>query len=307
MKTKHFFLAVALTLAGFAVSPPPARAVVGYVNAPLTNGYNFLANPLNVPPDNLISNVLSSVPLGTIALSWNVTNQVFEPVGVFDRLIEGQPGVWLTLDYSDYSAAHFPPGLGFVLYVPQQWTNTFVGEVMQGALTTPVPGNNKLALLASKIPVPGELSSVLLFPSIDGGDAFTFVVASQAYSVASTYYADSSCWYDPGGGVSTNGPNINVAQCFFTRHPGPDTNWVRNFTVQKAADTQAGASPEIGSLVIRDGAVTLKVLNPLGTQYNVQFSQDRMNWTTLATNQSGKVWTGPVPDGPQGYFQLVDP
>jgi hypothetical protein len=310
MKTKYSFLATGLALAGILTPLQSARAFIGYVNVTITNGYNFLANPLDVPPDNLITNVLPSAPLGSIAFLWDVPNQMFVAVGVFDEWNEGEPGVWFTPDYSDYCRTPLPPGLGFVLYSPTALTNTFVGEVLQGWQTNFVAGNNRLSLLGSKIPQTGMLTGELGFPGIAGADAQLFIVGSQAYSEACTYFPGCG-WYDPGGVATTNGPVLEVARSFFVRNPGPDDYWIRDFNVLKApaqaAGGAAGPTPEISSLTIRAGTVTLKILNPADARYNVQFSTDRRNWSTVATNQCGTLWTGPVPGSPQGYFQLVNP
>src|SRR5688572_22876101 len=52
--------------------------VVGYVNVVLTNGYAFVANPLNATYGNSIANVIPSPPDGTRVWLWNVTNQAFD-------------------------------------------------------------------------------------------------------------------------------------------------------------------------------------------------------------------------------------
>jgi hypothetical protein len=300
MKTQYSFLAAGLALAGLFTPLQPTRtAAVGYVNVPLTNGYNFLVNPLD-DGTNRIASLLPSPPVNSAVFLWDVANQVFRLVDIFDEY---------DLAWTN-AALNLPPGLAFVLYAPQAWTNTFVGEVLQGSLTNFVPGANKLSLLGSKVPQTGTLTGDLAFPDIAGADAQTFITASQTYSNACTYFPGSG-WYDPGGVATTNGPVIEVARSFFVRNPGPDAYWIRDFNVLKApaqaAGGAAGPAPEISSLTIRAGTVTLKILNPADARYNVQFSTDRWNWSTVATNQCGTLWTGPVPGSPQGYFQLVNP
>ena len=52
-------------------------------------------------------------------------------------------------------------------------------------------------------------------------------------------------------------------------------------------------------------ATTLNVFNPAGASYGVQFSTDGVTWSTLATNQTGRVWKGIRPSSPQGYYRLL--
>ncbi len=301
MKNHRLFLAATLAFAGLVAPLQPARAaVVGYFNAELVSRYNFLANPLNCPSNNLITAVLPTAPAGSVVFLWDVTNQVFVTATTYDI----DQGGWFPSEN-----IHLPPGLGFVLYVPERWTNTFVGEVLQGTLTTFVAGTNKLSLLGSKVARTGALSGVLGFPAIPGAEAQTFTAASQIYSNACTYFPGYG-WYDPGGGITAEGPSLNVAECFFVRNPGPDTDWTVTFSVSLAApvvpDGKRGLAPDISSLGIRDGTVTLNILNPTGAKYDVQFSADRLSWTTVATGQSGTVWKGPAPTCPQGFFQLTN-
>src|SRR2546422_4750529 len=95
MKTKHhrmrarwLSLAIGLALAGLAGFGQQARAAVGYVNVTVTNGYNFLANPLNYygnnnPSGNSITNVIHQAPDGSKVYLWDVTNQVFTAPSIY--------------------------------------------------------------------------------------------------------------------------------------------------------------------------------------------------------------------------------
>jgi hypothetical protein len=181
-------------------------------------------------------------------------------------------------------------------------------------LTNFVPGANKLSLLASQLLLAGALSGAnsLQFPGIDGEDVYTFSAASQSYSDAFTHFVGYG-WFDPKGAVNTNGPTIAIAQSFFVRHPGPDTNWVVNVfqpapppsSSPKAANGLA--TPVINHLATRGGAVTLQISSPGGGAYNVQFSADGVTWRAVATNQTGATWTGPYLGDTQGYYRLANP
>ena len=254
----------------------------------------------------MITNVIPSAPVSTRIYLWNVTNQVFQQVGLFSDSINN----WTTPDEAAPCQVQLPPGLGFVLWVPSPYTDTLVGSVPQGSMTNFVAGTNKLSLLASKPPLSGTLTGDLGFPGIDGADAQTFSSASQSYSDACTRLPGYG-WYDPAGLATTAGPVIGVAQPFFVRNPGPDTNWFQILNLlslqKKSALATSAAAAEIRSLAVSVGTVTLNLSNPTGARFNVQFSPDGRSWTTVATQQSGTVWTGLLPGGVQGYFQLVNP
>jgi hypothetical protein len=69
----------------------------------------------------------------------------------------------------------------------------------------------------------------------------------------------------------------------------------------------SGPKTSIQSIHAAEGKVMLSILNPGGITFNVQFSADRSFWTTLAANQTGTTWTGPVPSRPQGFYRLTNP
>lgn len=279
-----------------------ATAVVGYVNLTATNGYTLAVNPLDTGSYNIL-NVIPSAPDGTRVWLWNPTNQLFDPPSTF---ISANANWTLNLS--------LPPGRGFVVHSPSTFFITFVGEVLQGSLTNFLAGTNKLTLVGSKVPVGGNLTQHLLFPGSDGDVVSVYPPVNQRYLDGYTYLSGYG-WLDPQGVVGTNGPSINVANSFFIRHRGPDTNWVRNFTVQAFAPglnlTGSGGSggappPDILGLTIQNGMATLRV-SATDRPYNVQFSPDGSAWTTVAANQIGGSWTGPCPTTDAGYFQLVSP
>jgi hypothetical protein len=293
-------MAVGLVLAGLLAARQQASGgVVGYVNVPLTNGYNFIANPLDDGRNNTLTNVLFGLPTGSRAYFWDMTNQVFLPRAT--RLGSG----W-NRNY-DMSV-----GRGVIVYVPTRYTNTFVGNLLPGYLTNVVAGNNQLSLLGCMLPVGGPLSVVTNgpgFPRIDGATAHFFRTASQSFSEGYTCYTNYG-WFDPKGIESTNGPNLGVGESFFIQNPGPPTNWVRIYTNEMVVGKQAMRASaisllEVQQLFVQGGSVTLKISNPGGAAYEVQFSTDGAAWTTVAANQSGTTWTGPLPDPVRGCFQVI--
>ena len=76
-------LPAGVVVCGLIATVQSAFAIVGYVNVVMTNGYNFVASPLNYET-NSINNVIPSAPNGTRVWLWSVTNQVFDPPATFD-------------------------------------------------------------------------------------------------------------------------------------------------------------------------------------------------------------------------------
>jgi hypothetical protein len=307
LNRKSLLLASGLAIAALAGSRQQGQGnVVGYANVPLANGYNFLVNPFNAATNSL-NYVLSTAPDGARVYLWDLSNQAFTPPSTFSAATSK----W-DINYT------IPPGTGFVMQVTQSWTNTFIGDVLEGSLTNFVAGTNKYSLLGSKVPFSGALgdTNTLAFRGTDGDNVYTFSTASQSYSDAFTYFRGFG-WFDPGQGVNTNGPVINIGQSFFVQNPGRDTNWVKQFTVphftvpsssllsKSRTTSSTSASPDIRSLATDGKDITLQILNPSGAPYDVQFSADGFSWKTVAAKQTGASWTGPCPGGPQGYYQVT--
>jgi hypothetical protein len=114
MKIKSVLVVVRLAIVVLVAGPQQGYCpVVGYFNVAVTNGYNLIANPLDQPPDNSITNVISSPPDGTKVYLWDVPTQVFQPPSTYSN---GNWDVNLEL----------PPGRGFVLYANIGSTITFL-------------------------------------------------------------------------------------------------------------------------------------------------------------------------------------
>ena len=202
-------------------------------------------------------------------------------------------------------------GRGVVLYVPTRYTNTFVGYVLQGVMTNFVAGSNQFSLLGCMVPVGGPLSVNTNgpgFPRLDGATVHFFRSFSQSFSDGYTCFTNYG-WLDPKGVETTNGPNLNVAESFVVQNPGPPTNWIRIFTndiIYGPAMVGSGGAPlPVQSLSIQGGSATLEIWNPDNVSFDVRFSIDGATWTTVAANESGKRWSGPLPDPGRGRFQVV--
>jgi len=297
MKPTHplqgILLAIALNTIGLAAhsqSNVYSINIVGYVNQIYdANRYYLAANPLHTTND-LMQEVIPFPPEGARVWLWDVSNQAFNPPSVFSA---SNPGWSANL--------YLPVGRGFMLHSPIKFTNTYVGVVVMRSSNS-VAGAYKLSLLGSSFPASGGLSSGLQFPASEGDTVSEYDAQAQQYEAARIYYSGYG-WY-------SDEPVINVAQGFFVRHPGLTTNWLQNFTIPRPADPSPPPAPEpapeIESFTVRNGVVTLKI-NKATKLYNVQFSTDRVNWTNIAVNQTAKTWKGPLPPGPAGFFQVVQP
>jgi hypothetical protein len=306
MKAKSIVLTLVLAAICLVASRQEASAVAGVYYVNMTNGYDFVANQLNATDNtgstnNSLTNVVINPPEGTRAWRWDVTNQVFSLPATFHT-----NGGWNT----NFDC---PPGKGFVIFANSQWSNTFVGQVPNGSLTNFVAGGNFFSLLASKIPVPGKLSADLGFPGTDGDDVYLFRAIPQSYTDAFTYFTNYG-WFDPKGIEGIGGPGVQLGESFFVQNPGAGTNWVVQFEPFFAAPPKTKAlvatatnAPIIRRISVRAGKTALDILNSGGGLYNVQFSSDARSWSTVASNQTSTIWTGPYPGGRRGYYQVVRP
>lgn len=210
-----------LTTAVFGVASLGALAqvysvnAVGYINITVPkSGYALVANQLNVGTGasaNKISDVLPSVPEDTIVYVYSQATG-FVP-DQFSFGAWGDPNLALT------------PGKGFFVLnnvVPAaDITLTFVGEVPQGALSTPLAAG--LNLVASQVPQAGKLTTDLGFPAADLDTVFQWDKATQGYKPAASF--GFGAW-DPAE------PTLGVGEAFFVdKAPGTAGNWTRTFSV----------------------------------------------------------------------------
>jgi len=97
-------------------------------------------------------------------------------------------------------------------------TITFVGEVPQGTLTTPLSGG--FQLVASQVPQSGALSTDLGMPASTGEAVFRFV--NGAYQPFNRGF---------GSNWSPSEPIVGVGEGFFLKKNANPAAWVRTFSV----------------------------------------------------------------------------
>jgi hypothetical protein len=206
MRTKTLLLTAAFCAAGVASAMAQVYSVnaVGYVNTTVPPGYNLIANPLDAG-NNSISNVLAGVPEGTIVYTYTAAG-----------------GFTLnTLDFGEWTNPNetLEPGKGFFLRNTgtANFTVTFVGEVKQGTLTTPlVVGYN---LVASQVPQAGGIQTDLGLVPAEGDQVYVYANPT-GYTI---YTFDFGAW-DP------SQPNLAVGQGVFVRKQAAGS-WTRTFSV----------------------------------------------------------------------------
>jgi hypothetical protein len=232
MRTKTLLCAAALAagvVTTMAQSNVYSLNVVGYVNVPTKGGGNFnlIANPLNNGNNNISNLFAGFAQDGDSVFRWNPT-------------IQDLDGVIYT--YSSFSSSWSPapfslrPGEGvFYLNSGVDKTNTFVGEVIQGSYTNPVPfgavavlGGGNFNIYGSSIPLGGSFTNAIVgITPRDGDSVFFWNTTTQdldgtipTYSSFSQTWTPSTTVLNPGLGLLYLGSGPNQAQ------------WVRNFTVQ---------------------------------------------------------------------------
>jgi hypothetical protein len=202
MRTRTLLLAAAALAAGLATSSAQvySQNVVGYMNVASPSGFSIIANQLN-STNNTVGSLLPSPANGTILYKFSggsliANNYTF--------------GSW------NDSSMTLNPGEGVIIYNPGSATTiTFVGEVKQGTLTTPLPAG--FSIVSSQVPQSGLISTDLLFPTPNNGD-----IVYQGGSFTARNYTFGS-WT---GGE----PSLAVGEAVLA-YKTQAQSWVRNFTV----------------------------------------------------------------------------
>ena len=222
MRTKTLFLAAAITAAGLASSMAQSNVyslnVVGYVNVRIEGGgaYNLLANPLN----------------NTSAGGNNLTNLFATGPGNFDQVLTWDVALF------DFAAVQpsfgggnwtantsLPPGKGF-FYVNANstFTNTFVGEVVQGNFTNFITGSGSYNCIGSSAPLGGSFTNAIAGLAPGNFDqVFKWDVVAFDFDASQPSFG--------GGNWTTTALNIGVGEGLFYVNANADQNWVRTFNV----------------------------------------------------------------------------
>jgi hypothetical protein len=168
MRTKTLLLTAALGAVGLTSSTAQqvfSVNAVGFVNVVVPPGFSMVANPLNAAT-NTVPALFAGVPDGTTVYKFDGTSFLVN-----------------TLDLGEWGipAQTLVPGEGAFIRNPgtAPFTVTFVGEVMQGSLSNPLPAG--FSIKSSQVPQSAAVATVLGFPAADGDTIYQFVNAQNAY------------------------------------------------------------------------------------------------------------------------------
>jgi len=213
MRTKVLVCAAALAVASaFSTMAQNVYSlnVVGYINIPLVEGFNLVANQLDFDgtgTNNTVVNILgTNLPLKTTIYTWNGTTYASS---TYNTVKGSTTAAW------NAPAVTLNPGQGAWLSIPKgglagtSSNVTTVGQVDQGSLVNPnLLAAGGFALVGSMVPISGGLQHVLGYTPLVGDKVYQFSASSQSYLPASSYAtvkgSSSAAWIpaEPTIGIS---------------------------------------------------------------------------------------------------------
>jgi hypothetical protein len=197
--------------------------VVGYVNTVFpADKYVLVVAPLDAGTNNLTT-LIPSAPNGTRVLTWNATSQGYD----------GTQPAYSTKSSKWSPDNAIPAGKGFFVTAKgAAFTNTWVGNVWQGALSNSLSGNSGYDLIGSLVPIGGSLTTNVLaqYPGVNGDRILTWNVTNQAYDGTQPAYSSKSSRWSPDD-ATAGFSGVQPAQAFFLIRKGAPVVYVRNFTV----------------------------------------------------------------------------
>jgi hypothetical protein len=239
---KTLLIAAAALAAGVISSQAQvySQNIVGYVNLPLSPGYNTVANPLDNATGNSLTNLMPGIVTGAYDGSyvyiWGGTTYTAYYVD------STQGGLNDFGDNGNVASPNVNPGTAIFFSANATNNITFVGTVhVDGAGTgTNVVGVTTNTwtgqqLLGSKLPIAGGISSVLGLPTgsgaLDGSYLYIPKISGGALHGFTGYYIDSTLG---GNGIADFGDNglvaepvIPVGGGLFIQHSGSFT-WTQS-------------------------------------------------------------------------------
>ncbi|MGA3163818.1 MAG: hypothetical protein ABSD77_06460 [Verrucomicrobiota bacterium] len=188
MRTKTLLIAVAalaLTIATSQAQAVYSQNVVGYVQLGLTNGYNFIANQLDLTGTGTNNTLLScfgtNMPNNTKAFA-------FVNGGWLGATYNASQAKWVG-SATNYVNAALNPGGGVMVQIPAtpptNVTVTFVGNVLQGAITNTV--NAGYQVISTPFPLSGQCDTNFGYKPSKNDKIFTWNPSTQLYNSGSIY------------------------------------------------------------------------------------------------------------------------
>jgi len=193
--------------------------VVGYVNIPLVEGFNMIANPLDLDgygTNNTLTTVFSTnLPVNSKVYTWNISTLGYD-TATFGKTKTWSPDMKLN------------PGQGAWVSIPAgafggtTQSVTTVGTVLQGKLVNPnIPAADGYTLIASQVPIAGGLTTTLGYKARLNEKVYAWPLGATAFSVATMVKAR---YWVP------SEPQIGLGQGFWLKAYAGSV-WTTNFTV----------------------------------------------------------------------------
>jgi hypothetical protein len=233
MRTK-----VLLGLAALAAGAVTATAqnvyslnVVGYINLPLIEGFNLVANQLDADgtgTNNTVAGVFSTnlptTGLGTSVYLWDpaaatyniATYAVTKGVAKWNHDFPWNPGqgAWVSIPVNAFGGAG------------KTGTVTTVGTVLQGSLVNKaIPAAGGYTIVASQIPLSGGITTALGYQPKLGDVVQAYDPVSQTYTPATYANVKGNTGWKPAE------PSLAVGQAVWL-NAQPGDSWTTNFTIQ---------------------------------------------------------------------------
>ena len=199
--------------------------VVGYIQVPLTNGFNLIANQMDLDgnrTNNTVQGVFSTnFPNLTKVYGYNAAAGTFGIATYFSASSTwsgGQPSVNNSLSPGSGVWVQIPGSAG----TPTPLTLTEVGNVAQGSFTLPVASGFQIMSLVP--PIQKLIKTDFGYPAANLDKVYQYNAVSRAFTIH-TYFSASGTW--TGGGE----PNPAVGEAFWLQSTGAKS-WTQSFTVQ---------------------------------------------------------------------------
>jgi hypothetical protein len=186
---------------------------VGYYRLSLCNGFSLIANQLDAPGGNSVTNVFRSPPAGTVIYK-------YDPAGGGYVSISFLGGAW----EGDDLEMTLHPGEG-VWVNGRQFTQTFLGGVRSVAS---VPLRSGFSIISYSLPRSGTLESLggLGFPAGNGDEIYQFDCSSGGYRA--NWFLDC-CWE---GDEAHSPPSAALGEAFWINRTGaPAQSWNVTYSV----------------------------------------------------------------------------
>lgn len=191
---------------------------IGFAATTLPPGFSMIGNPFNAP-SNRVEALFPDSPEGTTLNKFDTTLFKLTKNAVTD-------GKWVN------PGETMSPGEGAIISNPTSdfRTISFVGEVLRGDLSLPLPAG--FSIRSSLLPIPGTLDADLLFP-VDEGDVVHIFDRDQQKYVIHTYQKGK---WDPFP------PVVAAAEAFWSGKTSA-SNWVQTKVLASSTPPSPAITP----------------------------------------------------------------